>query len=73
MGDGESIRVEIRGRLGVGIQGLDLRSSFEFRVEKTVVGWVILFYLIVDGGWVWVILGLCWVYSSTEKTMVGWG
>ena len=35
------------------------RSSFQFRVEKTVVGWVILFYLIVDGGKVWVILGLC--------------
>ena len=31
-----------------------------------------LFYLIVDGGWVWVILGLCWVCSSTKKTVAGW-
>ena len=30
------------------------------------------FYLIVDGGWVWVILGLCWVCSSTDKTLSGW-
>ena len=29
----------------------NLQLSFEFRVEKTVAGWVILFYLIVDGGW----------------------
>ena len=51
----------------------NLWSSFEFHVEKTVVGWVwvILFYLIVDGGWVWVILGLCWVSSSMEKTVAG--
>ena len=26
----------------------------------------------VAGGWVWVILGLCWVCSLTEKTMAGW-
>ena len=28
--------------------------------------------LMVVGGWVWVILGLCWVCSSTEKMVVGW-
>ena len=28
--------------------------------------------LMVVGGGVWVILGLCWVYSSTEKTMASW-
>ena len=28
--------------------------------------------LMVAGGWVWVILGLCWVCSSTEKMVVGW-
>ena len=28
--------------------------------------------LMVVGGWVWVILGLCWVCSLTEKTMANW-
>ena len=28
--------------------------------------------LMVASGWVWVILGLCWVSSSTEKTVAGW-
>ena len=28
--------------------------------------------LMVAGGWVWVILGLCWVCSSTEKTVASW-
>ena len=32
------------------------RLSFEFRVKKIVAGWVILFYLIVDGGW-WLGMG----------------
>ena len=27
---------------------------------------------VVDGGWVWVILGLCWVCSLTEKMVAGW-
>ena len=29
--------------------------------------------LMVVGGWVWVILGLCWVCSLTEKTVAGCG
>ena len=28
--------------------------------------------LMVVGGWVWVILGLCWVCSLMEKTAAGW-
>ena len=26
-----------------------------------------LFYLIIDGGWVWVILGLCWVCEGVPE------
>ena len=74
-----SIRVEIHGRLGVGIQVLNLRqeSVIKLRVPRWEDGgWpgdFVLFncwwWLV---GWVWVILGLCWVCSSTEKTVAWW-